>query len=124
MIQARGVRANATGSQPMEVPSLWFLADSTNNAAIAKIVIVIAVANTASRPAARLFKIIIAINVRLRRQSLRQKRHRITQRLVSIAARGKWRVGHPGPSAVFLDRDGNVKGNVRVAVRMPKLQFV
>src|SRR5579864_7128325 len=49
MIQARGARANATGSQPMEVFSSWFLADSANNAAIAKIVIVMAVASTASR---------------------------------------------------------------------------
>ena len=45
----------------MEVSSEWFLADSTNNATIAKIVITIAVASTASRPAAKLFKIIIEI---------------------------------------------------------------
>ena len=45
----------------MEVSSTLFLADSTNNATIAKIVITTAVARTASRPAARLFKMIIEI---------------------------------------------------------------
>src|SRR6266853_2576587 len=124
MIQAKGARPNSTGSQPMTVSFAWFLADMRNNATIAETAIATAVASTAVRPAAMLFRKIMEVPLRLRRQPFGQESHGVTQRLISITARRKWRVGHFCPCAIFLYRNGNIVGNIGVGMGMPQFKFV
>src|SRR6185312_11775315 len=60
----------------------------------------------------------------LRRETLRQECHGITQSFVAVAAVGEWRIGNPLPYAFFLDVNSDVIGHVRVCVGVPELELI